>query len=337
MRLLYIILHIRKFIINFAATNTFLQVFLSAIILFVGVLLSSLICCKSKERSPLDSPRSSPTGIADTTPHSTQSSAHSCQPILHNIVMQELKVRIQENLQVPAVTTCENVSTEPSLNCGNSLYGYDNEKKTDYNPDTDPPQLPDRNYLNDIDFVIQEYDLILGHSSQLPNRSATSSLKNLDLPTEEETANRFCHNQGDSNPGAAIHRLAFPNVYNLTLPRRVVGTAVSPKVTSNHGSIPCGYPTNIQHGPCAPQISYRESPSTSQSGQQQLVPKSKSHRMISKEQPEYEADVYQNIHSFQQREPELETKIYQSLIFHHRDGDENQYMEVGRSLLAQDN
>ena len=247
--------------------------------------------------------------------------------MLHKIIIQELKVHLQENLRLPAETVCENFSTE---SYGTSLHIHDSEKVNIQN--TGPPQLPDRNYLNDIDFVIQEYDLILSRSPQLPPRSATTNFKN--LPTEEQPAKSdqiFCSQLEDSNAGAAAHSLVLPNVYNLTLPRTAVRTA-SPTFTSSHGSKPCGYPTNLQCGP--PQISYSESPSTSQAGQQQLLPKAKSHRMVSKEQLEREGDMYQNIHmhSLQHREPELETNVYQSLVFHHRDSDEYHYMEVGKSL-----
>jgi hypothetical protein len=58
--------------------------------------------------------------------------------------------------------------------------------------DPEAPELPNREYLTDIDFIAQEFDLLLTRAPEVPNRieDSTNILTSTDATTDDKTAER---------------------------------------------------------------------------------------------------------------------------------------------------
>ena len=100
-----------------------------------------------------------------------------------------------------------------------------------------PPQLPDREYLTDIDFIAQEFDLILRRPPELPDRSEEeNSFKNLLVVGNVSDSNIAIELKPSDTPKSdgklinyqlkTVTKSARPNQYNLTGP---VKTTKPPK------------------------------------------------------------------------------------------------------------
>ena len=107
-----------------------------------------------------------------------------------------------------------------------------------------PPQLPDREYLTDIDFVAQEFDLILRRPPELPDRSEEeNSSKNLLVVgnvSESNIANELKPSDTPKSDGKLINyqlktvtKSARPNQYNLTGPVKTTTTSNQQKPSQN--------------------------------------------------------------------------------------------------------
>ena len=101
--------------------------------------------------------------------------------------------------------------------------------------DNELPELPNREYLNDIDFVVQEFDLILTRPPELPERTDDSSsypmmadnASDNKMLFNHDTTKSDCkpfhqtlsHQRGNSKLKKVVITSVHPNVYNLTQPK----------------------------------------------------------------------------------------------------------------------
>lgn len=110
------------------------------------------------------------------------------------------------------------------------------------------PELPDREYLTDIDFVTQEFNLILCRPPDLPERSGDDiDLENVTDSRSEKICEQVDTSKLDSE-SLSIQELSWkttalarPNKYNITVPNKHVNNSQS------HGQV-TAFQKSIQHG-----------------------------------------------------------------------------------------
>lgn len=122
-------------------------------------------------------------------------------------------------------TTAQNVISPTSLIREPHVYD-------DANGDSELPQLPDRQYLTDIDFVSQEFDLILRRPPELPGRPEEDIMEAESvIGGKMKKMNQFDVSRSDCKSGQELSwkvtSSARPNKYNLTVPNAHVNKSQS--------------------------------------------------------------------------------------------------------------
>ena len=122
---------------------------------------------------------------------------------------------------------------QPSLDIVKHAPSKDEEKTTHCQAD-EIPQLPERGYLTDIDFVAQEFDLILRRPPELPQRTGSFSVNKI-VSVVDLDKNTSIVTGKTSTSGTEQNR------YNLTMANRYV---LKPQL-----QIPGGQKVKTQAGP----------------------------------------------------------------------------------------
>ena len=296
-------------------------------ITFISLSLSSMLvcCCISKQRTLSDSARST---NARLTKYMEQNATSPSQSKVHRVMISELNQKLQ----------CSSNSA--------SLLMLNNEGRMNENTREDffqkPPQLPPREYLNDVDFVTREYDLILSQHSRTILQNARNSLKLQVVDVDSKAATTHLHM---SKSDKKFHKFLRQHHDTIHVPENSLAYVTLPRTQPVNFKASCpaipdpAIPDPFIELPHHQQVVCRESHSqalevfssrrclVSQEKQQQI----ESHQNTREQEPG-EAFIYVNLQAPPQEKGTCESNehAYQPLLVQHGDCDDSQYMTISR-------